>query len=1113
MAARMGLARLVRVCCLLAALGYGGWYAYDEMFKPGEVRRRVQEELTARFEGVDVEVGSARLRPFLGGVNVSDLKLIRRDDPTRTPFLHVPNAIIWHDKADFSRRLTPSKIELEDAHLRLIRDAKGKWNIEGIAKPANEGEQAPVLLLKKMHVEVIDQKIGSSAVLDIQEMDVTVINDPATVYTFEAKGKAKPIGPFFARGRFEKGVGASGNLDLNSIAIGEELARMIGLAAPEALEPMKTLSGTASCRTRWTWKPDRQPPLSYDTEFELRDGRYSHPSLPCPLEQLAVKTRIRDGDLSVESLTGKLGGSGLNVKLQIDAPPADPKVPLVLMSATDLEDRMRRLEVTVSDLLVGPELFDRLPAKFAETKAIFSPAGPADVTFEQWRENGKVHKRGVFRPKNMSGNYRGFRYPVDRIRGTIEASLDDDMPHRYEVDLVGEGNGKPITLKGHVVGGAEREVDLVLTGSDIVLDKQLIDALPDDYPNLVRRLHPTAKGDFTAKIRHNSRIRRNHGPEAYDNEFDISIRSGSLIYEDFPYPLRNLVGKLFIRTVPETPTYFPGGPNGTPVAQSPDLGVVEFRDFTATGSSGCKLTIKGSERPEPGGAVLVLDVKGESVPLDGELGRAIAKLRIENSWTTFDPSGRMNCAIEVHVHDRYGPPGQPSLPFDPNRDLELGLSFNGPSMRPTFFPYLLTDAAGQVSFAQGRVDLRQFRARHGTTSVTLPAAQVLLPPTGGFWADLYDLKVTPVVCDREFLAALPAGLKSACLGFEPQGAIALHAKRLVIDDQTHGQTPPRNLPSTAGTSRVSASSPTVPKRTTLPTIYWDGTITFRDATMKTGVTWDGINGQFSTRGLYLGDRLGRVVGNLAIDRGRVLKQPVETLSARFEVDPAKPNVIAIPWINAQLYGGEVGGQARLELGTPVRFDLSLNGSRLKLEEFARVNKLGAKTELQGLATAQLSLSNPVDPTTHVPVLQGSGSIDVPNGRMLDLPIMFDVIKLARLRPMDHTAFEEAHAVFRIRGDRVKVGQLDLLGNAISLGGEGEMNLDGSHAQFEFYTVWTNIRNMLGGGGDIAARISGNLYRIRVAGDLSGDKPPRVTQEALPGIVDPIRRLFGRASKP
>src|SRR6476620_7378235 len=133
MAARKGVARLVRVGILLALLGYGGWYAYDELFQPGEVKRRVEEELTARFEGVDVEVGSARMRPFLGGVNVTDLKLIRRDDPTRTPFLLVPQAVIWHDKAQFPHRIAAGKIELDDAQGRLVRDKSGKWNIEGIA--------------------------------------------------------------------------------------------------------------------------------------------------------------------------------------------------------------------------------------------------------------------------------------------------------------------------------------------------------------------------------------------------------------------------------------------------------------------------------------------------------------------------------------------------------------------------------------------------------------------------------------------------------------------------------------------------------------------------------------------------------------------------------------------------------------------------------------------------------------------------------------------------------------------------------------------------------------------------------------------------------------------
>ena len=374
MAAR-GRARLVRVGILLALLGYGGWYAYDELFQPGEAKRRVEEELTARFEGVDVEVGSARLR-LLGGVNVSDLKLIRRDDPTRTPFLHVPMPQSGTIKVRLPR-LTPAKVELEDAKLRLVRDATGKWNVDGIAKQSTGSEQMPVLVLKKAHVEVIDQKTGSSALLDLQEMDVTVINDPATVFTFEARGKAAPIGPFNARGRFEQAVGASGNFDLTSITLGDDLARMIGMFAPEALEPLKTVTGTASAKTRWAWKPGRQPPIAYETEFELHDGRCTHPELPAPLEQLSLKAKIKDADLTVETLTGKLGESAITVKLEVDAPKLDPTKPMAMLSAENFEDRVRRLEVTVAICSSARELFERSPRSFADAQRSSIRLGPA----------------------------------------------------------------------------------------------------------------------------------------------------------------------------------------------------------------------------------------------------------------------------------------------------------------------------------------------------------------------------------------------------------------------------------------------------------------------------------------------------------------------------------------------------------------------------------------------------------------------------------------------------------------------------------------------------------------------------------------------------------------
>jgi hypothetical protein len=57
-------------------------------------------------------------------------------------------------------------------------------------------------------------------------------------------------------------------------------------------------------------------------------------------------------------------------------------------------------------------------------------------------------------------------------------------------------------------------------------------------------------------------------------------------------------------------------------------------------------------------------------------------------------------------------------------------------------------------------------------------------------------------------------------------------------------------------------------------------------------------------------------------------------------------------------------------------------------------------------------------------------------------------------------------------------------------------------------VWTNIREFLGTTGEIPARLSSNLYKIKVAGNLSEDKPT-VSQVPLPIVMDPVRRLMDR----
>ncbi len=128
------------------------------------------------------------------------------------------------------------------------------------------------------------------------------------------------------------------------------------------------------------------------------------------------------------------------------------------------------------------------------------------------------------------------------------------------------------------------------------MDKDLVAALPDDNPRLIERLHATAFGDFTAHIRQNERIRREHGPDVFDNLFTIYLRSGSLNYEEFPFLLENLTGKLVIRTVPAHPTRLPPTPGIVVQRSFGDTGVLEFHDFKATHRGA---SIRGSGRKIP----------------------------------------------------------------------------------------------------------------------------------------------------------------------------------------------------------------------------------------------------------------------------------------------------------------------------------------------------------------------------------------------------------------------------------------------------------------------------------------------------------------------------------
>jgi hypothetical protein len=1120
MASRKWLIRSL-ILAILAAVAGGGWLL-NAWMRPEFIRAELTRQLAERFNDVDIEVGAAHLR-ILGGISISDLKLVRRDDPTHQPILVVPSAVLRYDKEQLNNgKLSIIKVEMFKPRLLVERDSGGKWNFKGIIKPPRDDEPLPIFVLHQADIAFVDRRRGEQALAEWKDVEATIVNDPAPVFSFQLHGAGRPTGAVALDGKYDKRSGFTGSLDLPNIPLGADLSRALQSCLPEVVENVKSLTGRASAHLDLAWRDGPSPALYHDLRVQLQQGRYEHPSLPFPLEQVEANFRSRNGDITIEKATARVGQGGtITVSMDLPRnPPCAPRsTPLALPSISgtvalgpsplhDFEDRLRSLEVGATNLMITPEMFDRLPMKAAVIKNMFMPSGPVSMNYSFVRDEGRWQKRLLLQPGGMSARYSGFPYRMQNVRGNVVYTVSEGAPDHIKVNLLGEGAGSTVSIEGTIRGThPDLDVDLRIAGKGVALDDELISAMPDDNPDLLRRLHATARGDFVALIQHNDRVRRDYGPETFANHFTIAVRDSSMKFDEFPYPLENMSGSLIVSTVPERPTRLPnanGQPPG-PVANA-DSTTLEFHDFRASHNGA---TIRGSGRkdPAPGGSILQLNIDVEALPLDSDMQRALAAIHVENAWQSFAPSGRVNFRVRSKLYAKSDPHAQ----LDPNEDLELNLAFVGGVIRPNFFPYVLHNLEGQVSYNKGRALLLNFKAKHGPAEISLPVAEVLFRPTGGYWADLRDLNVNPLVLDEQFRLAAPAGIQSALRGLGLKGPMALHATRMVIDEQP--QSVPNVLPTVRGAAPGQYDAPAldsaVRPRTAPglgpPTIYWDGRVNLAGASMNTGVEWENVHGVIASQGLYVGDHFGAVRGNIVFDQARVAKQPVEAVYASLRIDPRQPDILSIPAIRGKIYGGEVGGEAWLMLSAPVRYALQLNVARARLSDVARQYKMPPRSHLEGLASAQIYLTNRADDRTGQLVLQGAGSIDVPNGKMLNLPVLLNLVKVVKGHIPDDTGFEEAHAMFSLRGDRVRFSQLDLIGNAVSLGGEGEMKTDGTDARFEFYPVWTKVKEMFAWTGDWTGAISKKFLKFKVTGDLDGKLDYRA--EPVPGLVDPVKRIL------
>ncbi len=262
---------------------------------PATIRRQVLATLAERFPGATVTLDAAHLRLF-GGIAVAELRMARRDDLEKTDFLYIPSAILYHDKEQvLNGILTLRKIEIFRPRLRIVRERDGRLNLSGLTAPSRSAREPVATLVVQQGTIVYEDRAAApgTPLLEIKDVNLTVVNDPPPTLTVEGAGKVDVLGPVRITGRLRRDTGeANFDVQLASVPVGPVLVERLKALCPDTAAHLRGFRAEGAVRATIAYRPANNPALTFDVAVKLHHGELSHARLPLPLEELEAELHL-----------------------------------------------------------------------------------------------------------------------------------------------------------------------------------------------------------------------------------------------------------------------------------------------------------------------------------------------------------------------------------------------------------------------------------------------------------------------------------------------------------------------------------------------------------------------------------------------------------------------------------------------------------------------------------------------------------------------------------------------------------------------------------------------------------------------------------------------------
>lgn len=611
---------------------------------------------------------------------------------------------------------------------------------------------------------------------------------------------------------------------------------------------------------------------------------------------------------------------------------------------------------------------------------------------------------------------------------------------RLRIDLVDSGGGDAVRVTGELLRpGPDFSGWVDIEASDLPFDDKLFEAIEESPRKVIRAMNPG--GTFHASCR----CWRDPGPnQPLHKRARISVNGCTLRYDKFPYPLEDIRGILEMQD---------GTWTFARLAGSNDAGRVVAEGRLACAADGGEFTMR---------------LTGSGIALESELRDALRR-DIQRGWDELRPRGIVDLTSDIH--------------YDPHdRQLSVWVRVapqpETSSIEPRSFPYRMERLQGALVYQNGCVTIENLRAEHGRTSLAT-RGDCLLDGEGGWRLRLRDLTVDRLRPERELLHALPERLRRSVTAMNLSG--------------------PLNLSGSLDFARSGQGGPV--------TSEWDLAVETNQGSAQFGVKLDNIQGGVRLTGGFDGARL-RSRGELQIDSVLHKQWQFTEVSGPFWIDDER--VLVGRWaerpepgaaerhLAASIYGGRVSADGWVTLGASNRYAVQASFANGDLATIAR-EAMPDQRDLTGKVSGELNLRG-IGKDVHN--LRGRGTLQVRDADVYELPVMVSLLKLLSIRAPDRTAFTKSDVEYRLDGGHIYFDRIDFNGDAVSLLGAGEMNLD-REIRLTFHAVVGKgefklpvLRELIGGA-------SQQAMKIHVGGTLS---KPETRFEPFPALNRALQQL-------